>query len=321
MRCPGHGAAFGPRLVHLSPQGRTVRGDLPHGYDLLPVQRYEGVEFLHSLEDSATVIQWKDHNRENPPMILSASDLRHSCTCTTEIAHLVNTRATLGAEPTSYSTNHFFLGFVHSPSCCSPRPPPRSPFAPAPSAPLYWWGKCSLLIVGAFSARTVQNSCMHIHHRRPTEVQAVTETEMRPLFCGSCCVLCGEGNEGAAGLTDCAEFKAPAGVVWVLPGAGPWSGPDRPPAAPSASQPRGESPSAPPEGRDGGFSVFRRALTCEEDSEGANSKTSRHTPLQESLNCLVAAPSERNRILNSMYALQPMTSPGGSGQQLNDINW
>lgn len=31
--------------------------------------------------------------------------------------------------------------------------------------------------------------------------------------------------------------------------------------------PRGESPSAPPEGREGGSSVFRRALTCEEDSE------------------------------------------------------
>lgn len=50
VRRPGHGAAFSPRLVHLSPQRRTVRGDLPDGYDLLPVQRYEGVEFLHSLE-------------------------------------------------------------------------------------------------------------------------------------------------------------------------------------------------------------------------------------------------------------------------------
>ena len=53
----------------------------------------------------------------------------------------------------------------------------------------------------------------------------------------------------------------------VIPGAGPCSGPDGPPAAACASQPRGESPSAPPEGRRGGCSVFRRELTCEEDSE------------------------------------------------------
>lgn len=62
-------------------------------------------------------------------------------------------------------------------------------------------------------------------------------------------------------------FKAPAQVS-LFPGEEPCSGPDGPPAAASASPPRGESPSAPPEGRQGGGSaVFRRALTCMEDSE------------------------------------------------------
>lgn len=52
MRSPGHGASFGPCVVHLSPQRRAVGGDLPDGDDLLPVQRYEGVEFLHSLKEN-----------------------------------------------------------------------------------------------------------------------------------------------------------------------------------------------------------------------------------------------------------------------------
>lgn len=52
MRSPGHGASFGPCVVHLSPQRRTVGGDLADGDDLLPVQRYEGVEFLHSLKEN-----------------------------------------------------------------------------------------------------------------------------------------------------------------------------------------------------------------------------------------------------------------------------
>lgn len=66
--------------------------------------------------------------------------------------------------------------------------------------------------------------------------------------------------------------------VGLPPGAGACSGPDGAPAAPSASQPRGESPSAPPEGREGGSSAFRRALTCEADSGGADGESGRQPP-------------------------------------------
>lgn len=184
------------------------------------------------------------------------------------------------------SINHFSSASQDSPSCCSPQPPPCSPSAPAPSAPLYWWGRCSLLIVGASSARTVQNSCMHIHHRRPVKVQADTESPPPPFLSGSSCVLCREKKNPLRRrrVDGLVRVEAPARAVCV----NPWSRavkragqtPSSSTAASSASQPRGESPSAPPEGRDGGFSVFRGALTCEEDSEGANSKTSRHPDWQ-----------------------------------------
>lgn len=42
-------------MVHLSPQRRAVGGDLADGYDLLAVQRHEGVEFLHCLHSKHTV--------------------------------------------------------------------------------------------------------------------------------------------------------------------------------------------------------------------------------------------------------------------------
>lgn len=87
-------------------------------------------------------------------------------------------------------------------------------------------------------------------------------------------------------------FCAPAGPCRVIPAEEPCSGPDGPPAAPSASQPRGESPSAPPEGREGGSSVFRRVLTCEEDSEGE--PTAKQVVSQRRIiNCLGPAENQR----------------------------
>lgn len=63
---PGHGASFGPSVVHLSPQRRTVGWDLSDRYDLLPVQRYEGVEFLDSLEEKkqpSALCAWTNRER------------------------------------------------------------------------------------------------------------------------------------------------------------------------------------------------------------------------------------------------------------------
>lgn len=51
VRCPGHAAAFGACVVHLSPQSRTVGGDVPHGDDLLPVESDERVQLLDSLRE------------------------------------------------------------------------------------------------------------------------------------------------------------------------------------------------------------------------------------------------------------------------------
>lgn len=52
VRCSGHEASFGPRVVHLRPQRRAVGGHLSDGNDLLPVQGHEGVEFLDSLGET-----------------------------------------------------------------------------------------------------------------------------------------------------------------------------------------------------------------------------------------------------------------------------
>lgn len=51
MSFPGHGAASGASLLHLSPEWWTVRWNLSDGNDLLPVERHEGVELLHSLKE------------------------------------------------------------------------------------------------------------------------------------------------------------------------------------------------------------------------------------------------------------------------------
>lgn len=110
---------------------------------------------------------------------------------------------------------------------------------------------------------------MHAHPpQEPSQTQIEREREAPPLSLFSdCCSLKKELTRSDAGMSQVWLCFARQQDCVVIPAEEPCSGPDGPPEAPSASQPRGESPSAPPEGREGGCSVFRRALTCEEDSE------------------------------------------------------
>lgn len=93
----------------------------------------------------------------------------------------------LWCKPLHASLPHStFSVWQYSPSCYRPRPPPCCPGAPVPSAPPCW-EKWSPRILGAFSARTVQNTCMHSHQRNPARRRQSERKPLTPSSSFSCC--------------------------------------------------------------------------------------------------------------------------------------